>query len=437
MKAIIQAGGKGTRLKNITKGEIPKPMVPICGKPLLQWQLEKLRENEIVDIYIIIGYLGEVIRQYFGDGTAYGVQIKYIEETEPLGSAGALFYMRPYVRQEEDILMVYGDVFFDICLERMVAFHKDRLSELTTFVHPNTHPEDSDIVCADENQRVTGILSKGEMRDFWYENQVNAAFYILKGSVIHEVPSACKLDFEQDIMKRGIEQGKKIYAYRSTEYIKDAGTEKRMRSVGADIVSGYIEKRNLRNKQKCIFIDRDGTVNQFKGLIDKEEKLELIEGAAQGIGRANVSQYLVIIVTNQPVVARGMCSIDDVERIHKKLQTLLGKEGVYVDDIAYCPHHPNKGYPGENPEYKIKCNCRKPHIGLIEKMAEKYNISLRDSWMVGDTTRDIMAGKNAGMKTALVLTGEAGKDRIYNVQADMVFQDLYEAVTHITQEKIV
>lgn len=147
----------------------------------------------------------------------------------------------------------------------------------------------------------------------------------------------------------------------------------------------------------------------------------------------NASEYLAIIVTNQPVVARGLCSIEDVENIHKKLQTLLGSQGAYVDDIAFCPHHPDKGYPGENIAYKVKCNCRKPNTGLIERMAEKYNILSEGSWMVGDSSRDIMTGQNAGMRTALVLTGESGKDKRSDIEADMVCQDLKEAVTHILQ----
>ena len=125
--------------------------------------------------------------------------------------------------------------------------------------------------------------------------------------------------------------------------------------------------------------------------------------------------------------------IEDVENIHKKMETLLGKEGVFLDDVFYCPHHPDKGYPEENPAYKIPCECRKPKTGMIREAAERYNIDLAGSWMIGDTTMDIQTGINAGMRTALVLTGEAGNDKKYDVKPDLVCKDLLDAVEKILQ----
>ena len=155
----------------------------------------------------------------------------------------------------------------------------------------------------------------------------------------------------------------------------------------------------------------------------------------EAIKKNNASGRLGIVVTNQPVVARGLCDIVDVENIHKKLATLLGREGAFLDDIQFCPHHPDKGFPEENPAYKIPCECRKPKTGMIEKAAEKYNIDLAESWMIGDTTMDIQTGINAGMRTVLVLTGEAGKDKKYDVKPDFVCGNLLEAVEKILEEE--
>ena len=188
-----------------------------------------------------------------------------------------------------------------------------------------------------------------------------------------------------------------------------------------------------RNRQRAIFLDRDGTVNRKNGLVWKEEQFELEDGVVEAIREINRSGYLAILVTNQPVVARGLCSVEDVENIHKKLETLLGREGVYLDDIRFCPHHPDKGYPEENPTYKIPCHCRKPDIGMLEECAERYNIDLGKSWMVGDTTMDIQTGKNAGTRTALVLTGDAGKDGKYSATPDLVCKDLGQAVKMILE----
>ena len=160
----------------------------------------------------------------------------------------------------------------------------------------------------------------------------------------------------------------------------------------------------------------------------KEEDFELEENAAEAIKKINESGYLAIVITNQPVVARGLCEIKDVENIHCKMQVLLGEKGAYLDDIAFCPHHPDKGYPEENVIYKIECTCRKPLTGMINLMKEKYNIDILNSYMVGDSTVDIQTGKNAGLRTIMVTTGEAGKDEKYNVVADYIAGNIMEAV---------
>ena len=202
-----------------------------------------------------------------------------------------------------------------------------------------------------------------------------------------------------------------------------------------DLQSGYIARKSLRQKQKAIFLDRDGTINEKKGLIWKEEQFELEDGAIEAIRKINQSGYLAIVVTNQPVVARGLCQIEDVQEIHKKMETLLGQKGVYLDDIRFCPHHPDKGYPEENPAYKILCQCRKPNTGMLMDCARQYNIDMENSWIIGDSTVDIQTGKNAGIHTALVLTGDAGKDGKYKAVPDLICKNLRQAVDQILEKE--
>lgn len=430
MKAVIQAGGKGTRLRDITKDEIPKPMIPILGKPLLEWQIEKCKENEITEIILIIGHLGHKIKEYFGDGTAFGVSVSYIEEKEPLGTAGAFYYLQNMVG-DDDFLLAYGDVFWDIDVQRMWKFHEEKQSVCTLFVHPNTHPFDSDLILLDEAEHIIRIDSKHNVRDYWYDNLVNAGFYIMSGEICQKVNKPEKIDLEKSIFRQMIEDGEAIYGYRSPEYIKDAGTVDRLPVVEREVQSGYTADRNLKNEQKCIFLDRDGTVNVKNGLVDTEDKLFLEDCAIEAIRKINQSGYLAILVTNQPVVAKGMCTMEEVRNIHRKLTTLLGEGGAFLDDIAFCPHHPDKGFPGERPEFKFDCDCRKPRTGLLTRFVERYHISLKDSWMVGDTTRDMLTGNNAGTHTALVLTGDAGKDGKYQPEIEMISPNLLEAVEKI------
>lgn len=434
MQAVIMAGGKGTRLAELTKDEIPKPMVPVAGKPLLLWQVERLKENGITDIIMVIGHLGEKIQEYFGDGEKFGVKIRYYAEKTPLGTAGSFYYLKDML--EGDIfVMMSGDLFFDIDFERMIRFHREKKSAATLFVHPNGHPFDSDLLVLDEDGRAVRFDSKHNTRDYWYDNCVNAGIFVFDKKICDRVPEPVKRNLENDVIKGMIDDGEPVYGYRSPEYVKDVGTVERIGQTLADIERGVISGKCLKNKQKCIFLDRDGTVNQYRGLVYKEEDFELEPCAAEAIRKINRSGRLGIVVTNQPVVARGLCGMEDVEKIHRKLSTLLGREGVFLDDILFCPHHPDKGYPEENPVYKIPCECRKPKTGMITRAAEKYNIDLSGSWMVGDTTMDIQTGINAGMHTALVLTGEAGKDKKYDVKPDIVCKDLAEAVERILSFK--
>ena len=132
-----------------------------------------------------------------------------------------------------------------------------------------------------------------------------------------------------------------------------------------------------------------------------EEDMELIEGAAGGIARINASGWLAIVVTNQPVIARGDCSWEELGRINARMETLLGQEHAFVNDIYICPHHPDKGFPGERPEYKIVCDCRKPAPGMLLKAAGDWGIDLSRSIMIGDHDRDVMAGENAGVMASV------------------------------------
>lgn len=434
MQAVIMAGGKGTRLAALTKDEIPKPMVPVAGKPLLLWQVERLRANGITEIIMVIGHLGEKIQEYFGDGKEFGVQIEYFVEEVPLGTAGSFYYLKDMLK-EDTFLMMSGDLLLDIDFERMVRFHKEKGSAATLFVHPNGHPYDSDLLVLDSEDRAIRFDSKHNTRDYWYDNCVNAGVFVFDKKICDRVPEPVKRNLENDLIKGMIEDGEPVYGYRSPEYVKDVGTVERIAQGLADMERGFISARCLKMKQKCIFLDRDGTINKKCGFLSKEEDFELEDCALEAIKKINQSGYLAVVITNQPSVARGLCEIEDIERIHRKLATLLGREGVYLDDILFCPHHPDKGFPEENPLYKIPCECRKPKTGMIDKAAAKYNIDLSKSWMIGDTTMDIQTGINAGVRTALVLTGDAGEDKKYDVQPDLVGKDLLEAVELILKNE--
>lgn len=414
MEAVIMAGGKGTRIAELKQG-IPKPMISIAGKPVLEHQVEALRRQEIRHIYIVAGYLADVVCGYFGDGSRWDVSIEYEVEEEPLGTAGALYRFREKIK--EDFLLLNGDIIFDIDINRMAAAHKKNGGIATIFTHPNDHPYDSALIEAGEDGRVTGWLHKEEGR-LWYQNRVNAGIHMLSPEVFKHpaLQHGRKADLDRDILKPLIGQGK-LYAYDSTEYVKDMGTPGRYYEAEADIKSGKVAGGNYRKKQKAVFLDRDGTINKYVGFLTDISRFELEEGAAEAIRKINRAGYLAVVVTNQPVVARGEVTEGQLKEIHNKMETLLGEQGAYVDAIFYCPHHPGRGYPGEIPKLKMECSCRKPKPGLLYRAAEQYNIGLKDSWMVGDSDTDMQAGMAAGCHVAgignrITLEGAACKKNL-------------------------
>ena len=406
MKTVISAGGKGTRISSIAS-DIPKPMIPIDGMPVLERELSNLKKQGFTDIIITVGHLGNVIMEYFGDGSKispitgepFGVKIEYFFEDVPLGTAGALFKIKD--KLDDDFLLLNGDAIFDVDFNRFVDYHKKNGGLVTLFTHPNSHPYDSGLIIADSDGAVHEWLSKEDDRPEYYKNRVNAGLHVLSPKVLDFDPGSEKVDLDRQILKPLCKTGK-VYVYDSPEYVKDMGTPDRYYKVQDNFIEGIVEARNLKNKQKAIFLDRDGTINKYVGFVRSPKEFELIDGVSDTIKRLNDSEYLVIVITNQPVIARGEVSFDELNTIHNKMETLLGNNGAYVNAIYFCPHHPHKGYEGEIPELKIDCDCRKPKPGLLLKAAADYNIDLGKSWMIGDSENDILAGKNAGCKTALI-----------------------------------
>lgn len=430
IKAVIMAGGKGTRVQEIAP-DIPKPMIKILGKPILQYQIECLRNNGITDITLIVGYKKEFIQNYFQHGENFGVNINYIIEEEPLGTAGALYYLKEY---DEDFIFLFGDLIFDIDFQRFFDFHKSHHGLITLYCHPNSHPYDSDVIVSDDSNKVIQILNKKEERNFYYSNLVNSGVSIVNTKALENLYQPIKSNFETNIIKPLLNNGL-VYSYKYSEYIKDAGTPDRLKAVENDIQNGSVFAKNLSKKQKAIFLDRDGTINKSVGFLTNINQFEVLNKVTEAIKLINSSQYLTIVTTNQPVIARGEVTYEELNQIHQKMETLLGNEGAYLDDIYYCPHHPDSGFADEIKELKIDCDCRKPNIGLLLQASEKYNIDLLSSWYIGDRTVDIQTGKNANMKTILLLTGEAGKDKKYNVAPDYIANNLLEAIEYIFKEE--
>lgn len=425
----ILAGGKGTRLASRTS-DLPKPMVQVIDKPVLQYQIELCKRHGFTDIALLVHHRHEKISDYFGDGTAFGVRLVYVVEVEPRGTSGAL---RDALHILADrFLVLYGDTFIDVNLRNFWNAHIASGAVGTLFLHPNDHPQDSDLVDIDEDGGVRAILAYPHPEGREVRNLVNAALYVLERAGLDDVtPAEGKADIAKHMFPRMLDLGLPLYGYVSPEYIKDMGTPDRLDKVERDFITGLPERLSGRQLRRAVFLDRDGTINREVTHLKSPDQVELLPGTAAAIRRLNRNGTLAVVVTNQPVVARGDVSLEGLGRIHARLESQLGAGGAFIDEIYFCPHHPDKGFPGEVSELKGHCNCRKPEPGLIDKACRDLGIGRHDSWMVGDTTSDVEAGRRAGLRTVLLRSGHAGADAKHATRPDYIAPDLADAVEWI------
>ncbi|MCR4324867.1 MAG: HAD-IIIA family hydrolase [Candidatus Curtissbacteria bacterium] len=432
MDAVILAGGKGERLGRLTSNT-PKPLIKIGNKPLLEHQIFLLKRSGVKNLWILSGHLGDQIEDYFEDGERWGLRIHHLTEAVPLGTAGAMKQLELLVK--DDFVLFSGDVMLDIDLYRLTKFHKAHKGSVATIVvHPNDHPFDSDLVETDTNNQVISFLvrkDKVHPKSLLFKNLTNAGIFIFSPEIFKYIKKKEKSDLEKDIFEAVLKSGGKIFAYNTPEYLKDVGTIARLKRVRADYSSGKITRLNLKNKRKAIFLDRDGTINEHDGTHNvRFSSFKLYPFTAQAIKKINKSDFLAIVITNQPAIAKGFIRVEELDRIHKKMETELGREGIKVDAIYYCPHHPEKGFYRELAELKINCSCRKPKIGMIRQAVRDFNIDLNSSYFIGDSTVDAECAKRAGLKFIAVETGYGLSDGRYAVPEDtVVTRNLYRAVS--------
>jgi len=437
---VILAGGKGTRLKD-RLGDLPKPMIPIAGKPLLEHQVELAKKYGFTELTFFVHYRADLIQDYFGHGEKWGVSITYLIEPEPLGTAGAV--LTGFKHLADRFLVMYGDTMVNVDLDRIWQAHEKHHADATLLLHPNDHPFDSDLVEVNADARVLAFHNRPHPEGIWRQNLVNAGLYVLEKQALKPFRSwfltrqpGTLLDFGKDLFPSLLQSGANLLGYNSPEYIKDIGTPQRYDRICGEYASGVIARSSFATPQHAVFLDRDGTLVPDKDCLRSADGLELLPGVADALHRLNHSGWRAVLVTNQPVVAKGWCTEAELQNIHNKLETLLGHEHAFLDRIYFCPHHPEKGFPGERADLKINCDCRKPKTGMVQSAVADLNIDLKQSWFIGDTTTDVQTARNAGVKSILVRTGSAGKDGKHDAHPDFTFDTLNEAVDFIlTQNK--
>lgn len=458
-QCVILAGGQGLRLRE-RLGDLPKPMIPIGGKPLLEHQIELARRYGFTDVLLFVCYRADLIQQYFGNGQRWGLHIDQVIEQQPLGTAGAV--LAGFRQLADQFAVIYGDTMVNVDLERLWQAHVRRGADATLLLHPNDHPLDSDLVETDAASWVTAFHNRPHLPDVWRQNLVNAGLYVIEkralqpwtgneatvGRVVSPAPEMGSgadggagtqrpilLDFGKDLFPAMLRTGGRLLGYNTPEFIKDIGTPQRYDRICGQFDSGVVQRSSLATPQRAVFLDRDGTlIEEVSGQgLRSPDEVRLLPGVGEAIRWLNEAGLRAVVVTNQPVVAKGFCTEAELQVIHNKLETLLGQEHAFLDRIFWCPHHPDKGFSGERPELKVNCVCRKPKTGMIDQAVRDLNIDLTQSWLIGDTTTDLQTAKNAGVRSILVRTGYAGRDSKHPAKPDQIFDTLCEAVEHITR----
>lgn len=416
--AVILAGGKGTRLGLKDR---PKPMVLINDKPLLQIQIEWLARQGLKELYILLNYLPEVVMDELGDGQRWNLKIHYVIEKEPLGTAGALAQLKGQLTQ--DFFVIYGDLVCEMDLKSLAVFHYEKTSDLTLVTHPNDHPYDSDLVETDDASRVLMFLTKPHKPDLIYKNLVNAAVYLFSEKALQKLETGVFKDLARDVFPELLKE-LKIFSYKTCEYLKDMGTPDRLEKVKNDINSGKLEKMSLKTPKACVFWDRDGTLINYIDNLTQKSQVQLRVNIAEVVKEFNKKGILNIVVTNQPMLAKGFMRPSELEEIHKYLETLLGNERAWLDEIYFCPHHPDKGFPGEVVELKVACECRKPKTGMLIEAMKQYKLDLNKCFFIGDSVRDLECAQRFQIPFLGFLGGESSKEELE--KADFVSEEIIE-----------
>lgn len=193
--------------------------------------------------------------------------------------------------------------------------------------------------------------------------------------------------------------------------------------------AGDKKEKRTRRSTRAVFLDRDGTLIRHVEFLTEPKDVRLLPGVTRAIRAMNERGFLTIVVTNQPVIARGLATFASVDAIHELIQTRLRREGAHIDAFVVCPHHPDVG----NAPYRRKCRCRKPAPGMLLSAMKRFGIERSGSVMIGDAKIDVVAGKRAGVRTVLVRTGPGHPrlDVLYKEVPDATVESLESALREI------
>lgn len=378
-QAVILAGGLGTRMHPFTLHH-PKPMYPFNGIPFIDYLIRQVRDFGIKKILLLLGYMPEQIQEYLGNGEKYGLEIMYDVTPVEYDTGNRLKAAEQKLCTE--FLLMYCDNYCPIDYERLYADFCKNEAEIQISVYANKDNYTKNNLKLDANGKV---LCYDKTRTTEGLQGVDIGYVIVRKRTLDYLKkdTAVTANFEKIVYEQMVQKGKLFATL----------TEHRYYSVGSWERIKLTEQ--FFDNQPTIFLDRDGTLNQRPPkacYVEKSEEFIWLEGAKEAVRLLKESGYRVILVSNQPGIARGNLTEETLEQIHRKMQEDLEKEtGHQIDAIYYCPHNWDDG-----------CECRKPRPGMLYQAQKDFSLNLRDCVLIGDDERDIEAGEAAGCRSILV-----------------------------------
>jgi len=392
-QAIIIAGGLGSRL--IKNGvDTPKPLLEIDGKSLIEWQVINLEREGIDEIVLLLGLNStKIINHVNTIKNRTSINFHFIIENSPLGTGGALLNALGFLH--ETFLVLYGDLLVDTGLKKL--FNDAEGSEYGSIgVRPSDHPLDSDLVDTNLNYEISRIYPKPNSLD---ENRMNLAMtgvMCLNKKFLTEIENTfeyAKYDLEKNLISPTINSNGGFKATRLNGFIKDLGTIDRL----SNAEKLWISRPQPDEPQKAVILDRDGVINTFSGDINNMIDFRIVDDLVPSIEILRNEKFKIFVATNQPGIAKGFLNWDELSLLHGSVDMKLSRNGVFLDGWYVCPHHPEKGFPGEILELKTDCLCRKPKDGLINQINEDFPLDFKNSWFVGDQISDFQLANSVGL----------------------------------------
>ena len=399
-QALILSGGFGKRAEKFSQG-LPKSLLVIDEKPLIDYQLKEISKTKINKIHFLLGHKSERIIEYLNNSHwQKHFSISFSIESEPKGTGGALVNAEGAL--ENEFLLICGDLMIDSVIK---SFLENSEYFQNVILHRATeHIFDSNLLMLDFDNKVTDVLIKPHTNGLYLRNRAFTGVYKLSRHFVDYLKQTygnSKFDLDSEGIKYVLPDKHVFYSISSPGFIRDIGTKDRFNEVTKMYKSG-----GFRARSKAVFLDRDGVVNLDDGYINHPDKIILSHGLIPFIKQVKELGFKVFVVTNQPILARGEIEFSELEIIHAKIDTILADHDTYIDEYFVCPHHPDKGFEGEITSLKIICSCRKPKPGMLIQAIEKYSVVIDESFMVGDREVDFLAARAIGLKYAHLSEGQ-------------------------------